>query len=401
MLSNEGIKGKYCMQFLSSWRKYAVFASFIALMGLFSVGIQAADPEPLVENNFNKAIKGNKVNFVIARVNEDIITYNDIEAQWLERSKRLISGVGNLEKRNELLKEIFDNLLEHIIYKHLVLQEARKPGLKIENLTDDHVKEYMAEVIRNRFGDEEKARKVLAESGETLEDLYEKCKNDLLVSALRRHAIRKQTLVSPKEIRDYFEKNVNRFRVSERRKARGICLFYGKDRDEDQALVIVDEILKELKENKKFEDLAVKYSEVSAGKKGGWLKEGAFFPRKSFANQQLEEKIFKMKTGEIDQINIPPVDDSKGRVPGVIWIVKVEEIREEGVQPFDEDVQAQIRKQLTDAKEDNASREYLIDLAKEAVVRVYRADKTEIKNWLQNRWIKRDKVAEVKKEKKE
>lgn len=324
-------------------------------------------------------------NYVIARINEDIITYKDVEEIFKRRSRNVIMAMRPSPEREKALLSMWESILEGLIYQKLILQEARKYQV---DLPDETVQKYMDQVIANEYGDRQNAEKELERSGRTLQDLFTECRNRLLVNSLRHHDIKSQLYVSPKEVVEYYEHNKEKFRIEEKRRVQRIVIPYGEDKDEYQALKKAEEFIAKVKESGgNFEKFVPEYDESSEkGNKEGWFLQGDFIGRKSGLNAEVEKVLFSMKENEISGPIKVKVVLSNREERNLIWVIKARDIQPEKVTPIeDENLQKDIMSQLQQAKEEFASKKYILDLTKKAIIKVYNPDQTEIKDWLKNR----------------
>ncbi len=139
----------------------------------------------------------------------------------------------------------------------------------------------------------------------------------------------------PTEIAGYYQENIEKHRVPEKRHARHILIRTAKSdapAQVEEKRQQVEKILEMAKGGKDFAKLAQEYSEDSSAKRGGDL---GLFPRGKMV-PPFEEAVFGMKEGEISNV----VSTNFG-----FHIIKLEAIQPEHTKPLDE-VQEEIKTTL-------------------------------------------------------
>jgi peptidyl-prolyl cis-trans isomerase D len=148
---------------------------------------------------------------------------------------------------------------------------------------------------------------------------------------------RSKVALSNEEIREYYDENLETFKIPKTVEARHILLKVSQDADPETVKKTKDralDILKLAKEGKDFAKLAQKYSEGPTRDTGGYL--GEF--KKEAMVKPFADMAFSLKAGEISE----PVRTRFG------WhIIKVEKVNEASTTSFD-DAKKNIRKKLTD-----------------------------------------------------
>lgn len=147
--------------------------------------------------------------------------------------------------------------------------------------------------------------------------------------------------VTEKEMREFYEKNKSQYKEPEAVKVRHILIYVPQNADnktKERALTRAKQIRNQLVKGAKFEELARIHSDDIASKEKGGdlgiLRRGETMP-------EFEEKIFKLKPGEISQ----PIASPYG-----FHIVKVEQKISESILPFDA-VKERVREDLKREKE--------------------------------------------------
>lgn len=146
---------------------------------------------------------------------------------------------------------------------------------------------------------------------------------------------------SEEELKAYYEKNKAQYKEAEGIKLKHILIYVPKEADNktrEKALTRAKQIRGQLAKGAKFEELAKIHSDDTASKEKGGdlgiLRRGETLP-------EFEEKVFKLKVGEISE----PIASPYG-----YHIVKVEKRIPEEILPF-EKVKDQVKQDLLKEKE--------------------------------------------------
>jgi len=184
-------------------------------------------------------------------------------------------------------------------------------------------------------------------SEEQIKSFYEKhkekYKTDNMIKVRYVHfdpkQYRSKVKLTDSEVREYYDENLESFKIPKKVVARHILIKVSPDADPETVKKTKEKALKILKlarEGKDFAGLAKKYSEGPSRNNGGYLGE---FTKESMI-KPFADKAFSMKAGEISD----PVRTRFG------WhIIKVEKVIDAHTTPF-KDAEKDIRKILTDNK---------------------------------------------------
>ena len=245
---------------------------------------------------------------VVATVNGVQITESQLNPLIEEFRQRSQKTVVKPDDKNQILKGM--------IRRTLILQQKEASDLRKEKKIVERVKDF---------------------------------ENGLVVATfLERHVGQKLT-VTEEEIKEYYEKNLQKFSSPPKVKARHILL---RDRKE------AEKVLAKLKKGEDFSQLAKEYSiDLPMAKEGGamgTIEKGKGLP-------ELEKVLFVLKVGEISDI----VETRYG-----FHILTVDEIITTQYRPFEE-VKESIRKGLLQQKEAKAFDEMAANLEKNAKIKIF------------------------------
>lgn len=253
---------------------------------------------------------------VVARINNEIITLTELEEAYQQLKSALPEGE-RLPSRRELLERMVEN--------RLLLQEAKREGIKV---SEGEVQENI-ERVKSTFLSEKAFEMALENEGIKIEDLKKRYEEELMIKKLIDREVKPEVEVTKKEIRDYYEKNKSRFREEEKVKIRHILF---------ENYAQAEEVSKKVKSGIDFEEVA----------KGAYL--GSF--ERGQLDRRIEEVAFNLKEGEISQI----IKTESG-----YHIIKLEKKEEARVKELSE-VKEVIRNFLSSQKMEKRIEEYLEEL---------------------------------------
>jgi peptidyl-prolyl cis-trans isomerase C len=185
--------------------------------------------------------KGEPKGQVLAEVNGSVITTEDYKKEVEILPPYLKPMTATAEGRKEMI--------DSMIVRELVLQEAKKAGI-------------------------DKSPEV----ADRLEDL----KKRVIIEAYWKKKVEEQAKISDADLQKFYDENKEKFRTGDQVKASHILLKTEKE---------AQDVLAQLKAGGKFEDLARKYSVDPAGAKGGdlgWFGKGSMIP-------EFEKAAFALK----------------------------------------------------------------------------------------------------------
>jgi parvulin-like peptidyl-prolyl isomerase len=256
---------------------------------------------------------------VVARVNSSVLTNKDLEIQVDKViSKTTFHKDVPLEKR----KRYYSKAIEELIIRELQYQDALKSGMKPDKAKLDA----QMEKIKKRFKAEEFKAK-LEKEGITEEKLRTQIEKDMVIQAIIAKKASEASPITEAAIKDYYEKNISKYKQPETVKLRLIST-----KDEKKA----NDMLAKLKEGDDFGEIAYSMSEDDYRMKSGdigYMHRGRLLP-------EIEDIAFKMKEGEVSDVI---------KAEDKWFIVKLEDKKPEHQTSFEE-TKDKLKKEL-EAKE--------------------------------------------------
>ncbi len=314
-------------------RFFLLFVFFLFLYGTFS-------PSEAV------------VDRVVAIVNQEIITLSEVE-KWVNPLKEEIVTEDRLERR-ERLQEVYRNVLEKLIEEKLIDQEVKKSGIKV---LSKEIEAALEEVRRRNAATQEDLEKALAADGLTLETYKKQIEKSLQRRRLINWSVKVETKVGEKEIRDFYQKNRDRYRPNESYRPSHILFVIPKGATPEEIREIrkkCQAVLEKIKGEGDFGEMALLYSEDASNKDRGdlgYFKKGELVPA-------FEREALRLKIGEVSGIV---------RTESGFHIIKL--LDRKGVEPLPfEEVRERVQADYFENEMEKAFKQYLSTLKEKSVI---------------------------------
>jgi len=259
----------------------------VTILGLIILGLALAWGEEVIEE-------------IIAIVNDDIITLSQYKNQH-EALYQMLKSQFQGEEFQQHYRQERKKLLEIMITDLLLLQEAKKKGLNVEEqvkLTIENIKE------QNGINSDEELKRLMGQQGIDFEAWKNQMEENILKQGVIATEVDRNIVVDDSEVVNYYKLHSQEF---------------------------TDPV-----EYKDFSSLASQYSEGPEKEHQGDL--GTF--KKGEMAKNLEQEVEKLKTGEVT----PWLEIRDGW-----YILKLEEKKETRLKPFEE-VKKNIEEKLFNEK---------------------------------------------------
>jgi peptidyl-prolyl cis-trans isomerase C len=192
---------------------------------------------------------------VIATVNGEAISKADFE-QAVRSMEARAGGPVPPDERDRILRGLLDQMIG---YK-LLTQESKARKVAVP---DSDVDTRIGE-IRGQFPSEEVFLQTLAERKLTLEQLRSDARQDMAVAKMIRDEVEPKAAVTPEQVNDFYAKNPDQFKQSERVRASHILISVPEGADaatRGAARAKAEQLLKDVKSGQDFAALAKQHSQ--------------------------------------------------------------------------------------------------------------------------------------------
>ena len=237
------------------------------------------------------------VDRVVAVVNQEVIMFSDVE-RWSRSFQEEIQTEDRLERR-ERIQEVFRRVLEKLIEEKLIDQEAKKSGIKV---TSKEIEGAIEELRHQNAVDQENFEKLLAAEGLTLEAFKKEIEKRILRTKLIQGAVKVESKAGEKELRDFYQKNMDWYRIHESYRTSHILFLVPKEATRDQIREIrkkCQKVLEKIRGGEDFGEMVFLYSEDTVSRKDrgdlGYFKRGELLPA-------LEREAIQLRVGEVSGV---------------------------------------------------------------------------------------------------
>jgi len=286
---------------------------------------------------------------VIARVNGQDVKKADFE--MLVRNIEMGNGPIPAERRDEILRQQLDRLITYTVLR----QEIAKRNIAVPDTELDQ----QVNAMRSQFPNEEDFKKALAARNMTVERLREDARVDMCITRMLDGEVATAAPASDDEVKEFYEKNPEKFKQGEAVRASHILLLVDEKADDvtrKKARTQIDGILTRAKKGEDFAELAKAHSQDGSAAQGGDLN---FFTRGRMV-PEFEQAAFALEPGQISDV----VTTQFG-----YHIIKVTEKRAASTVPLDK-VSPQVKQFLTNQKKQQKADAFVAELKQKSKIEV-------------------------------
>ena len=286
---------------------------------------------------------------MLAHVNSENVTKADFD-RLLKNIELNNGGPVPAERRDEIYRRVLEELVNYTLLK----QEAKARNFTV---TDAEV-ETQLQSIRKSAGTEENFKKALADRQMTLERLKADARVEMSIAKMMNAQVT-ATEATDADVREFYDKNPDRFKRAETVRASHILLRVDPAADDaakKQITAKIDGLLKRAKGGEDFAALAKQNSQDSSAEQGGDL---GYFPKEKMV-PAFADVAFALKTGEISDV----VTTQFG-----VHIIKVTDRKAAGTVPIDE-VTPQVKQYLTEQKKQQQAQAFIEQVRQKAKIEV-------------------------------
>lgn len=301
--------------------------------------------------------KGNVVEQIVARVNNQIITMSDYQKAYDQLPQEVRQDCQNCppEQIQTEVKDRQKNLLRDMIDQQLLIERAKDMDINVET---DLVKRLDDVRKQNNLATIDDLEKAVEQQGIVWEDYKNQLKNSILQQQVIQREVGGRMDIGSDEVKKYYEAHKEEFNRPEEVALAEIMLSTeGKSPEEISAVrTRAEDLHNRLVKGEDFNMLAKRYSEGSTAQDNGALGE---FQRGQLA-KQFEDAVFPLEKGQFTDV----IQTKTG-----FEILKVLDHFQAGLQPLNK-VENEVTNILYRQKMEPAMRTYLAQLREESYVQV-------------------------------
>lgn len=255
------------------------------------------------------------VDRIVAVVNEDIVSLSELTRTVQPYADKIKSLGYSLEKEQETLFKVREDMLEQIINRKLTDQASKKYKLSVSGKEIDNAIERIKEA--NHYTDED-LRRALLKDNISMEEYRDKVRDNILRSKLLNIEVKSKIVITKDDVKSYYENNKDLYKGEKRYHLQNIIkkTNYSLNTDDRKAiLLIMDEIYTRLKDGKPFDEVTRDY--IGGSNDIMSLDLGMFKPDE--LSMQVVGAIKELKAGECTKVLETEIGYQ------IIYIHKIEE----------------------------------------------------------------------------
>jgi peptidyl-prolyl cis-trans isomerase SurA len=311
----------------------------LVIVCLFSLFVTLAQTQALAEEQV--------LNGIAAVVNSDVITYSQVQDLVGTRERSLEEQYKGQDLADKV-KDLRMSAVQLLIDNKLILQEFTKNKFSIPDYVVD---EQVQSRIKSQFGgDREAFIRTLAAQGMTMDRFRSMVRDDIIVQAMRQKSVTDPTIISPKKIQEYYQKNLEQYSTPETVHLRMIVIKKNGDTGKQMA----EELRQKVIGGADFDKLAQMYSEDSTQDSGGdwgWID-------KRTLNESLTKIAFSLKPGDVSDVI---------ELAGSYYLLYVQEKKAEVTKSLSE-VHDDIENKLLEDQRQQAQQKWITGLRQKAYI---------------------------------
>ncbi len=263
---------------------------------------------------------------IVAIVNNEVITLSEFDS-FIKNFMKNIEGIPEEERDKELPDQIKLSIMNQLIDRKLVEQEAVKLKISVNN---EDIEGVLNNILKYQNTTIEKLSEALINQGSSIEAYKDEIRRDLLKRKVIDATVKSKVTVSEEETGEYYAKHRKEYEGKPARRIQQILIAKQTDADDSTKEALrsqAEAILKKLREGAEFDLMVQTYSQgPAAGVNGdlGFVEQGIMFP-------EVDAAAFTLKPGGISDVIESPVGFHIIRIIGSkgAGARTVEEIRDE------------------------------------------------------------------------
>ncbi len=237
---------------------------------------------------------GEIVDRIVAFVNDDIITYLEVQKEMSPYEAQIKAVDYDPEKEQQMLYRVRNDVVKKLVDQKITDQEIKRYKITV---SDEDIDKNIEQIKESKLWTDEAFREALEKEGMTIESYREKLKEQALRARLLNLAVKSNIVITKEDVAAYYANNIEKYQGELKYHLRNIIMRVSEDADTDGKQAVLEKMANvhaALGKGTPFESLARQYSESSLAKNGGDLGVLAF---KDFS-PQLKEALDGLSVGK-------------------------------------------------------------------------------------------------------
>ncbi|MEM0966482.1 MAG: peptidyl-prolyl cis-trans isomerase [Verrucomicrobiota bacterium] len=292
-------------------------------------------------------------NGIAAKVEGEIITFEEIRQEMAPLMQQVYRGSANEEDLRRNMKKLERDVLQNLIDQILIVKEFQAKEMTIPK---SYLEGEFNDVIQEDFnGERDRFLTYLRSRDKTVRDFRTELEDKIIVQVMKQQMRRNQAEISPEMIKTFYDENENQFQ-----RETEIALFQITLNPEPGGPEVeekVETVVTLLGDGTSFQEIAKQWSDDGLARRGGSLG----WVERSDLREELSDVAFALEVGEVSE----PVPFQQSTL-----FFFVEEVRDEGTIPLPE-VRDVIEEILSDKIAREAQESWLQRLREKAYVEYF------------------------------
>ncbi|TET72302.1 MAG: hypothetical protein E3J56_05695, partial [Candidatus Aminicenantes bacterium] len=291
------------------------------------------------------------VEAIVAVVNDEVITLSQYKATHEELLQSLRAQLQGEEFRKQY-ESLRKNILENMIMEALLLQEAKKQGINVNEQVNMAIQKIKEDY---NLQTDQDLRRELAKQGMDLESFRKRMEEDILKQNIIFSEVGRSLVVDDTDVVNYYKQHPDEFTVPLEYTLSAIYLST-EGKSEEEFLAKKKEIDEKIAAGEDFASLAGEYSEGPEKESQGDL--GSF--KEGELAENLRQAVEDLKEGETTSW----IEISNGW-----YLLKMRERKESHLQTFEE-ARKTIEEKLYQEQQDKKYKEFMTKLRERSFVKI-------------------------------
>jgi len=260
----------------------------LLMASFFTAAVNAKRPEII------------ELDYVVAIVNNDVITNIELERKLSEITRQLEAKNTQLPPKSILRKQVLDR----IVIDQIQLQLASQTGIRI---SDENLNQVLANMAESNQMDLDGFRRALENDGYDFALFREEMRKEMIITQLRKRQVENKTFVTEQEVKKQLTSMTSKQNLNDEFHLAHILIPIpesAKPEEIDAAKAKADQVITQLRFGADFAKMAISVSSGQQALNGGelgWIKQGQL--------PLVAERIIpNLKIGEITE----PVQSPEG-----------------------------------------------------------------------------------------
>jgi len=214
---------------------------------------------------------------IIAIVNKDVITQKDFDG-FVNFMRMQLSQTYQGEQMEKKIASLEPDLMERLVEDRLILQEAKKSGIKINN---DKVRARV-EQIKKAYPSDNEFQAALKQQGLSQVDIETRIREQFLMYSIIEMKIKSKIIINPGEVTDFYQKNIDKLFTPQEWQFQAVTV----DKED-----LARKVFLALRNNDDPSAVSQRYG-VVVNKLNAYADAGQL-------KKEVEDIVFKLKAGEV------------------------------------------------------------------------------------------------------